>query len=30
MADSWTEADNRILEDIHQDHKRSLYRGLSE
>ena len=30
MADSWTEEDDRILEEIHQDRKRGRYRGLSE
>ena len=30
MADPWTEEDDRILEEIHQDRKRGRYRGLSE
>ena len=30
MAGSWTEEDDRILEEIHQDRKRGRYRGLSE
>jgi hypothetical protein len=30
LAGSWTEEDDRILEEIHQDRKRGRYRGLSE
>jgi hypothetical protein len=30
LADSWTEEDDRILEEIHQDRKRGRSRGLSE
>ena len=30
LADSWTEEDDRILEEIHQDRKRGRYQDLSE
>jgi len=30
MADSWTDEDDRILEEIHQDRKRGRHQDLPE